>query len=187
MSPEIRRVKEKKCPQPKSVFSGPAITAPNTRRFFMQRDDTVSGTNPQIAQMAADSRDKQTHAIIGAAMEVHRHLGPGFLEAVYQQALAIEFAARGVPFASEVDLPVYYKGERLPCSYRADFVCYSNVIVELKALKAITGIEEAQLLNYLKATRLERGLLVNFGRPSLEFKRFVFSDLRKSARSADER
>ncbi len=154
----------------------------------MQRDDTVSGTNPQIAQMAADSRDKQTHAIIGeAAMEVHRHLGPGFLEAVYQQALAIEFAARGVPFASEVDLPVSYKRERLPCSYRADFVCYNNVIVELKALKAITSIEDAQLLNYLKATRLERGLLVNFGRQSLEFKRFVFSNLRKSARSADER
>ena len=153
----------------------------------MQRDDTVSGTNPQIAQTAADSKDKQTHAIIGAAMEVHRHLGPGFLEAVYQQALAIEFSARGVPFASEVDLPVYYKGERLPCSYRADFVCYNNVIVELKALKAITSIEEAQVLNYLKATRLERGLLVNFGRPSLEFKRFVFSNLRKSAKSADER
>lgn len=153
----------------------------------MQRDETVSGTNPQIAQMAADSKDRPTHAIIGAAMEVHRHLGPGFLEAVYQQALAIEFAARGIPFSSEVDLPVYYKGERLPCSYRADFVCYDNVIVELKALKAITGIEEAQLLNYLKATRLERGLLVNFGRQSLEFKRFVFSHLRKSAKSADER
>jgi GxxExxY protein len=153
----------------------------------MQREDAVSGTNPQIAQMAADSKDKQTHAIIGAAMEVHRHLGPGFLEAVYQQALAIEFSARGVPFTSEVDLPVYYKGERLPCSYRTDFVCYNNVIVELKALKAITSIEDAQVLNYLKATGLERGLLVNFGRQSLEFKRFVFSNLRKSARSADER
>jgi GxxExxY protein len=82
---------------------------------------------------------------------------------------------------------VYYKRERLPCSYRADFVCYNNVIVELKALKAITSIEEAQLLNYLKATHLERGLLMNFGRQSLEFKRFVFSNLRKSAKSADER
>jgi GxxExxY protein len=153
----------------------------------MQRDDAISETNPQISQMAADSKDEQTHAIIGAAMEVHRHLGPGFLEAVYHQALAMEFSARGVPFAKEVDLPVYYKGERLTCSYRADFICYGEVIVELKALRAITNIEQAQLLNYLKTTRLERGLLLNFGRQSLEFKRFVFSNLRKSVKSADER
>jgi GxxExxY protein len=132
-----------------------------------------------MPQTNADSRDEQTHGIIGAAMEVHRQLGPGFLEAVYQEALAIEFAARSIPLAREVELPVNYKGQRLTCSYRADFVCYESVIVELKALKAITGVEEAQLLNYLKATRLERGLLVNFGRPSLEFKRFVFSNLQK--------
>jgi len=141
--------------------------------------------SPQISQIDADSKDQQTHAVIGAAMEVHRQLGPGFLEAVYQQALAIEFAARAVPFAREVELPVYYKEQRLACSYRADFVCYESVIVELKALQAITGVEDAQLLNYLKATRLERGLLLNFGHPSLEFKRFVFSNLRKSAQSAD--
>ncbi|AFM23354.1 GxxExxY protein [Desulfomonile tiedjei] len=153
----------------------------------MQRDDAISETNPQISQMAADSKDEQTHAIIGAAMEVHRHLGPGFLEAVYHQTLAMEFSARGVPFAKEVDLPVYYKGERLTCSYRADFICSGEVIVELKALKAITNIEQAQLLNYLRTTRLERGLLLNFGRQSLEFKRFAFSNLRKSAKSADER
>ena len=141
--------------------------------------------NPQIPQMDADSRDEQTHAIIGAAMEVHRQLGPGFLEAVYQEALAIEFAAREIPLTREVELPVHYKGRLLICSYRADFVCYESIIVELKALQAITGIEQAQLLNYLKATRLERGLLLNFGRPSLEFKRLVFSNLRKSAQSAD--
>jgi GxxExxY protein len=138
-----------------------------------------------MSQMAADSRDWQTHAIIGAAMEVHRELGPGFLEAVYQQALAIEFSARAIPFASEVELPVYYKGKRLDCTYRADFVCYHEVIVELKALKAITGVEEAQVLNYLKATGLGRGLLLNFGSPRLEFKRFVFSHLRTSAQSVD--
>jgi GxxExxY protein len=141
--------------------------------------------NPQISQIDADSRDEQTHAIIGAAMEVHRQLGPGFLEAVYQEALAIEFTARSMLFVREVELPVHYKRQRLTCSYRADFVCYENVLVELKALQAITGVEEAQLLNYLKATRMERGLLLNFGRPSLEFKRFVFSNLRKSAQSAD--
>jgi GxxExxY protein len=141
--------------------------------------------DPQISQMTADSKDRQTHAIIGAAMEVHRQLGPGFLEAVYQEALSIEFSARTVPFAREAELPVYYKGELLACSYRADFVCYDEVIVELKALRAITGVEEAQVLNYLKATGLTRGLLLNFGRPSLEFKRLVFSNLRSSAQSVD--
>lgn len=144
--------------------------------------------NPQITQMDADlkmPKDEQTHAIIGAAMAVHRELGPGFLEPVYQEALGIEFAARGIPFAREVELPVFYKGRRLACAYRADFVGFDAIVVELKALQAVTGVEEAQLLNYLKATRLERGLLINFGRPSLEFKRFVFSNPRKSAPSVD--
>ena len=136
--------------------------------------------DPQISQIIAESRDQQTYAIIGAAMEVHRQLGPGFLETVYQHALAIEFSARTIPFVQEVELTVYYKGEQLACSYRADFVCYDEVIVELKALKAITGVEEAQLLNYLKATGLGRGLLLNFGSPRLESKRFVFSHLRPS-------
>jgi GxxExxY protein len=130
-------------------------------------------TNPQISQMDTDSKDEQTHTIIGAAMEVHRHLGPGFLEAVYQEALAIEFEARCVPFVREVELPVHYKGQQLACSYRADFVCYHEVIVELKALRVISGVEEAQLLNYLRATGLRRGLLLNFGTRSLSFKRLV--------------
>jgi GxxExxY protein len=107
-------------------------------------------------------------------MEVHRHLGPGFLEAVYQRALAVEFAQRSIPFVHEAELPVFYKGCRLDCSYRADFVCYEGVIVELKAIRAITGVEEAQLLNYLKATGIGRGLILNFGLPRLQFKRLVF-------------
>jgi GxxExxY protein len=148
----------------------------------MKREDAESRRmNPQIAQKDADSKDPQTYAIIGAAMEVHRQLGPGFLEAVYQHALAIEFSARSIPFEREAELPVYYKGKRLDCSYRADFVCYNEVIVELKALRAITGIEEAQLLNYLRATGLERGLLLNFGCARLELKRLVFTHLRTSA------
>ena len=118
-------------------------------------------------------------------MEVHRQLGPGFLEAVYQEALAIELTERGIPYRRELDLPVHYKGHRLSCTYRVDFVCYDSVIVEIKALQALSGVEEAQILNYLKATYLERGLLLNFGRPSLQFKLLVFRNLRKSAKSVD--
>ncbi|HEY5297578.1 MAG TPA: GxxExxY protein [Verrucomicrobiae bacterium] len=132
-----------------------------------------------------NNRDPQTYAIIGAAMEVHRQLGHGFLEAVYQEALAIELAAREIRFQREVPLPVEYKGQRLLCSYRADFVCFDEVIVELKAITQLTGIDEAQTINELKATNLHRALLINFGAPSLEYKRLVFN-LRESAQSADE-
>jgi len=131
--------------------------------------------NPHISQTDTDSRDPQTRAIIGAALEAHRQLGPGFLEAVYQEALAIEFADRGIPFQREQELPIDYKEHRLSCRYRADFVCYEDIIVELKATQGLTGNNEAQVLHYLKATKLRRGLLFNFGRPSLEFKRLVFS------------
>ncbi len=108
-------------------------------------------------------------------MEVHRQLGCGFLEAVYQEALALEFAARAISFQREVELPVFYKGQRLATSYRADFIWFDDVIVEVKAITKLGGIEEAQVLNYLKATGLELGLLLNFGSNSLEYRRFVFS------------
>jgi GxxExxY protein len=130
-------------------------------------------------------RDPETFAIIGAAMEVHRELGHGFLEAVYQEALAIELTARDIPFQREVPLPVSYKGQKLACSYRADFVCYENVLVELKAISELTGADEAQVINEMKATGRQRALLFNFGAPSLEYKRRVFN-LRESAQSADE-
>jgi GxxExxY protein len=120
-------------------------------------------------------KDPRTFAIIGAAMEVHRQLGCGFLEPVYQEALALELGARDVPHRREVDLPIYYKGQKLSTSYRADFLCYDSVIVELKALAKMSGTEEAQILNYLKASGHEVGLLLNFGAPSLEYKRFIWS------------
>jgi len=116
-------------------------------------------------------KDPQSHAIIGAAMEVHRELGGGFLELVYQTALALEFQERGVPYKAEVALPIRYKGKLLTCAYRADFVCFDNFLVETKAIAKLTSADDAQLLNELKATSYERGLLLNFGGRSLEFKR----------------
>ena len=118
-------------------------------------------------------RDPQTYAIIGAAMEVHSQLGNGFLEAVYQEALLLELTARGIPASREVELPVTYKGQRLATHYRADFICYQRVIVEVKALEKLTGVETSQVLNYLKATDLKVALLLNFGAESLEYKRYV--------------
>lgn len=116
----------------------------------------------------------EVYAIIGAAIEVHRVLGAGFLEAVYQEALAIELSARGIPYESEKALPILYKGQRLQKEYRADFVCYDTIIVELKAIQRITEIEEAQLLNYLKATRIRVGLIINFASHGrLDWRRMV--------------
>jgi GxxExxY protein len=138
--------------------------------------------------MNADSqkgnRDPQTYAIIGAAMEVHRQLGHGFLENVYQEALVIELAAREIPFQREVVLPVQYKGQILKCGYRADFTCFDEIVIELKAVDQLTGVDDAQIINELKATGFNRGVLLNFGSASLEYKRLVFN-LRESAQSAD--
>ena len=117
--------------------------------------------------------DPRTYAIIGAAMEVHNQLGCGFLEAVYQEALELELVARGIPFRPQVELPLSYKGRALKTYYRADFICFDGVIVEVKALTQLGPIEEAQVINYLKATGFEIGLLLNFGRPSLQYKRYI--------------
>lgn len=119
--------------------------------------------------------DPRTYAIIGAAMEVHRILVCGFLDAVYQEALELELMARGIPFEQQVALPIDYKGRRLQTAYRADIIAYGTVIVELKALSRLSANEEAQVLNYLKATGCEIGLLLNFGTSSLDYKRFIMS------------
>ena len=107
-------------------------------------------------------------------MEVHKELGPGFLEAVYQEALEIEFQKQGIPYEREKLLTIYYKGIKLKKRYSADFVCYDKIIVELKALSELLSKDEAQVLNYLKTTKHKLGLLFNFGSKSLQHKRLVF-------------
>ena len=118
--------------------------------------------------------DPDTYAIIGAAMEVHNVLGQGFLESVYGEALVVELNARNIPFRRELPLSVTYKGAALPCQFKADFICFDRVLLELKALTRLSGTESAQVLNYLKATRINKGLLINFGAAKLEYKRFVW-------------
>ena len=119
-------------------------------------------------------RDTQTYSLIGAAMKVHRELGCGFLEAVYQEALEIELTKQGIPFERQKHLDIFYDGQQLKTYYIADFICYGDAIVELKATADLIGKDKAQVLNYLKATRLSKALLINFGKESLQFERIVY-------------
>ena len=115
--------------------------------------------------------DDETRNIIGAAFAVHNEIGGGFLEPVYRHALSIELAERSIPFAREVKLPIAYHGKVLPVTYRVDFICYGNIIVEIKAIERITAGAHAQAINYVKAAKHERGLLINFGPCSVQYKR----------------
>jgi len=118
---------------------------------------------------------EEVFAIVGAAIEVHRTLGPGFLEPVYQEALEIESRARGLTFEAQKVLRIPYKGQYLKKEYIADLVYFDKVIVELKALDQLTSREESQVLDYLKATKMKVGVLINFGSHlKLEWKRLVF-------------
>jgi GxxExxY protein len=116
---------------------------------------------------------EESYRIIGACMKVHGILGPGFLEAVYEEALAKEFKKLNIPFSRQEKLNVFYENEKLDKYYRADFVCFKEIIVELKAVKAIPVAFYTNLKNYLTATNKELGLLVNFGTGSLNYKRIL--------------
>jgi len=115
----------------------------------------------------------ESYKIIGAAMEVHSILGPGFLEAIYQEALEIEFQNRNIPYQRETSLKVNYKGQTLKKKYTVDFICYDKIIVELKAVTEFDNIHEAQVFNYLKTTGFKLGILINFGKISLDYQRIV--------------
>ena len=119
----------------------------------------------------------ESYAIIGACMKVHRALGPGFLEAVYEEVVEKEFIVQNIPYIRQVKLDLYYEGVQLKKYYRADFVCYDSIIVELKAVTQIPSVLYAQLQNYLKCTNMELGMLINFGTPSLTYKRIVNSKI----------
>ncbi len=119
--------------------------------------------------------EDESYVIRGAVFEVYRHLGSGFLEAVYQECLEKELTERNIPFVSQKELTVYYKGQPLQQTYKPDLICYDCIIVEIKALTATSGEHIAQVLNYLKATELQLGLLVNFGcQPKATIERVLF-------------
>jgi GxxExxY protein len=117
---------------------------------------------------------EEVYAIVGAAMDVYWQLGRGFAEQVYQEALGIEFRRRRIPFKAHEKVLIVYKGETLKKKYEPDFLCYGQVVIELKALERLCGRDVGQLLNYMKATRFRVGLLINFGSPvRLEWHRYV--------------
>jgi len=117
--------------------------------------------------------EEESYRIIGACLAVHNELGCGFLEAEYQEVLAIEFKNSGIPFEQEKPLSICFKGVQLNKKYIADFICYDKIILEIKALSSISSEHESQLLNYLKATGLKLGILINFGEKSLNYKRLL--------------
>ena len=117
----------------------------------------------------------ETYKIIGACMEVHKTLGNGFLEAVYQEALEEEFKIQNIPFEREKKISISYKNKLLNKHYYADFICYDQIVLELKALSSLNSDHEAQILNCLKATGYKIGLLINFGEKSLKYKRKILT------------
>jgi GxxExxY protein len=119
--------------------------------------------------------NEKTYKILGACFTVANTLGHGFLENVYQEALAIEFNATGIPYEKEKSIDIHYKDQKLKCSYIADFICYDSIIVELKAIQSIANTEKAQVINYLNACKFKVGLLINFGSPKIQYERIVLN------------
>jgi GxxExxY protein len=118
---------------------------------------------------------QEVFAIVGAAMEVHSELGPGFLEPIYHEAMEIEIKAREIPFESQKRLQIRYKNQFLSKEYIADMICYGKIIVEFKALDVLSSRDDSQIINYLKATGMRVGVLINFGsHGKLEWRRLVF-------------
>ena len=110
----------------------------------------------------AELRDPLTHSIIGAAIEVHRHLGPGLLESAYEECLTYELSSRNLAVRRQVALPISYKGQTLELGYRPDMVIEDKVVLELKCVEKLIPVHDAQLLTYLRLSGIERGLLINF-------------------------
>lgn len=154
------------------------------REFAARPDNSLLETanlceSTRIKTMADILFKEESYALIGAAMEVYNELGPGFLEAVYQEAMEIEMGARGVPFSSQQPLIIYYKGHTLKQSYTPDLFCFGKIVVDLKAIERLTYNDHAQLHNYLNGTKYELGILINFGaRDNLEYKRIAYSEAR---------
>ena len=115
----------------------------------------------------------ESHSIIGAAMAVHRNLGCGFSEKVYQDAMEVEFQKKGIPYLRETELKVVYQGVELPSTFIPDFICYDKIIVELKAVKELDDIYRSQAINYAKVSGFGLALLINFGEASLHFERYL--------------
>ena len=126
-----------------------------------------------------DEHNALTEHVIGAAIEVHRHLGPGLLESAYEECLCRELSLKGLPFERQLELPIEYKGVRLECGYRLDIVVERLLVLELKSVEALLPVHEAQMITYLKLTNLRAGLLINFNVPILkrEIKRFVHTPI----------
>ena len=155
----------------KRKYPHPAHTQTNTNTLMYSPDN--------YSPMPTDEYPyrKQTQAILKAAIAVYNNLGVGFLEAVYQEALEIELRKQNIPFESQKTLKIYYQGEELRKTYIADIICYGEIILELKVIAALTKTEGAQLINYLKASGKQVGLLINYGAErKLEWKRYIFTN-----------
>lgn len=161
-SRELREFHEKDCRKSGNTERGTIISLQKSQ---------ISGGRSYVLRMEILFKDL-SYAIVGAAMEVHRVLGPGFLESVYAEGLACELEARGIYFVREVRIPVDYKGKRIG-DYKADFLVDNKIILELKAVSALLSVHAAQAQHYLAATGANLAILLNFGAPSLQYKRVI--------------